>query len=41
MGTLRSTFIADKNGTIIKVWEKVTSEGHAEEVLEFLKNQSL
>lgn len=36
MGTVRSTFILDNTGKIIKVWEQVKPEGHAKEVYEFL-----
>lgn len=36
-GTVRSTFVIDKNGIIIKEYIKVKSKGHAEEVLEFIK----
>ncbi len=38
MGVLRTTFIIGKDGKIQKIYEKVKPEGHAEEVLEFLKN---
>lgn len=37
MGTVRSTFVIDKKGKIAKIWPKVGPEGHAEEVLEFVK----
>ncbi len=33
MGIERTTFLIDQNGTILKVWNKVKVEGHAEEVL--------
>jgi peroxiredoxin Q/BCP len=36
MGTVRSTFILDNTGKIIKVWEEVKPQGHAKEVYEFL-----
>lgn len=36
MGTVRSTFILDNTGKIIKVWEQVKPQGHAKEVYEFL-----
>lgn len=36
MGIVRSTFIIDPKGTIIKVWEKVSPKKHDEEVLKFL-----
>src|SRR3989339_102100 len=36
-GTARATFVIDPKGTIIRVWEKVTPVGHAEEVLNFLR----
>lgn len=38
MGTVRSTFILDPKGKIIKVWGKVKPEGHSKEVIEFLKS---
>ncbi|NCN45776.1 MAG: thioredoxin-dependent thiol peroxidase [Candidatus Pacebacteria bacterium CG10_big_fil_rev_8_21_14_0_10_36_11] len=37
MGIIRSTFIIDPSGKIIKTWEKVKPENHPEEVLTFLK----
>lgn len=37
MGTERSTFIIDKNGILKKEFRKVKVKGHAEEVLESLK----
>ncbi len=39
MGVARSTFIIGKDGKLEKIYEKVKPEGHAEEVLEFLKNK--
>ncbi len=36
MGIQRSTFLIDAKGKIVKVWPKVTADGHAEEVLEYL-----
>ena len=35
-GILRSTFVIDENGTIIKAWPKVKPAEHAEEVLAVL-----
>lgn len=35
-GIQRATFVIAANGKIEKVWEKVSPEGHAEEVLAFL-----
>lgn len=36
--TQRSTFIIDNNGIVVKAWpEVVPVEGHAEEILEYLK----
>jgi thioredoxin-dependent peroxiredoxin len=35
--TKRSTFLIDRNGTIVKVWANVTVDGHAEEVLAYLQ----
>ena len=37
-GTLRKTFILDKNGKLLKAYEKVKPDGHEREVLEFLKS---
>ncbi len=38
MGVVRSTFIIDPKGEIIKVWQKVKVKEHAKEVLEFIKS---
>ena len=38
MGVARTTFLIGKSGEIEKIYEKVKPEGHAEEVLAFLKN---
>jgi len=38
MGVARTTFILGKDGKIEKIYEKVKPEGHAAEVLEFLKS---
>ena len=35
-GIQRSTFVVDANGKIEKVWPKVTADGHAAEVLEYV-----
>ncbi len=37
MGTLRKTYIIDKNGKISKIFEKVKPDKHDMEVLDFLK----
>ena len=34
----RATFILDKEGNIIKLWEKVDVESQIQEILEFFKN---
>lgn len=39
MGILRKTFILDPKGKIIKTWEKVVPEKHADEVYLFLKER--
>lgn len=39
-GIVRSTFIIDKNGHLIKEWRGVKVEGHAAEVLEFIQSHS-
>ncbi len=33
LGVARSTFLIDPNGTIVRVWPKVSVEGHAADVL--------
>jgi len=38
MGVERSTFLIDEKGVIRKAWRKVKVSGHADEVLEALKN---
>ena len=36
MGIVRSTFVISPNGEILKHWDKVKVDGHADEVLEFV-----
>ena len=38
MGIIRSTFLIDKKGKILKVWDNVKVKDHAKEVLETLQN---
>ncbi len=38
MGIIRSTYLIDKKGKIIKVWDNVKVKDHAKEVLETLSN---
>ena len=38
MGVVRTSYLLDKKGQILKVWNNVKAEGHADEVLETLKN---
>ena len=40
MGIIRSTFLIDKKGKILKTWNDVKVKDHAKEVLETLKNFS-
>ncbi len=40
MGILRTTFLIDKRGKILKIWENVKVKDHAKEVLETLINHS-
>ena len=40
MGVIRTTFLIDKKGKILKVWNNVRVKDHAKEVLETLKNIS-
>jgi len=37
MGIVRSTFVINPNGEILKQWDKVKVDGHAEEVLGFIR----
>jgi peroxiredoxin len=38
MGVVRTTFIIDERGTIMKIFPKVKVDGHVEEVLKALGN---
>ena len=38
MGIIRSTFLIDKKGKILQVWDNVKVKDHAKEVLETLKD---
>ena len=38
LGTIRSTFLIDMSGKIVKIWDKVKVKGHVEEVLRVAKN---
>ena len=38
MGVIRSTFLIDKKGKILKVWDNVKVKDHAKEVLETLQS---
>ena len=40
MGIIRTTYLIDKKGKIIKIWENVKVKDHAKEVLETLKSIS-
>ena len=37
MGVVRTTYLIDKKGQILKVWNNVKAKGHAKEVLETLQ----
>ncbi|MEW6722213.1 MAG: thioredoxin-dependent thiol peroxidase [Candidatus Micrarchaeota archaeon] len=39
LGTARVTFLIDERGKILKVWDPVKPEGHAEEVLDEVKDR--
>jgi len=41
MGIRRTTFLINKKGKIIKVWENVRVKDHAKEVLKTLSNLSI
>ena len=38
LGIVRTTFLIDKKGKILKIWNNVKVNGHAKEVLETLEN---
>ena len=38
MGIVRSTFVIDKEGVLVKEWRKVKVKGHIEEVLHYIKS---
>lgn len=38
MGILRKTFILDKNKKVVRVFDEVSPQGHAEEVLEAIRS---
>ena len=40
MGIIRTTFLIDKKGKIIKIWDDVKVKDHAKDVLETIKNIS-
>lgn len=40
LGIERSTFVVDEKGKVIREWRKVKVNGHAEEVLDFLRTLS-
>jgi len=37
VGILRTTFAIDENGYISNIWQKVTPEGHAKEIIDWVK----
>ena len=38
MGIVRTTFLIDPNGKIIKIWDNVKVKDHAKEVIDTLKS---
>ena len=40
MGIVRSTFVLDENGKVLREWPKVKVAGHVDEVLEFLSGET-
>ena len=40
MGIVRSTFLIDKDGNLVKEWRAVKVNGHIEEVLEFVQEMN-
>src|SRR5262249_51787251 len=41
MGVLRKTFLIDKDGVVRKIWDKVNTAEHAQEVLETIESLGL
>ena len=41
MGIIRSTFIIDSNGEVVKSWYNVQVDGHIEEILNELHSAGL
>ncbi|WP_147804141.1 peroxiredoxin [Alkalicoccus halolimnae] len=39
MGIVRSTYVIDPEGTIIKEWKNVRVKGHVQQALEFIQSQ--
>jgi peroxiredoxin Q/BCP len=39
MGVIRSTFLVDEKGVIVRAWYNVRADGHAAKVLEEAKSQ--
>ncbi len=39
MGVERSTFVIDENGNLIGEFRKIRAEGHAEQMLQFVRSQ--
>ncbi len=37
LGTIRSTFVIDRDGKVAAAWPKVTVNGHVDKVLDALK----
>ena len=40
IGILRTTFLIDKKGKIVKIWKNVKVKDHAQDVLKVLKKSS-
>ena len=38
MGVIRSTFLIDPKGKIVKIWDNIKVKDHAQEVLSVLKD---
>ena len=38
LGMVRSTYLVDENGKILRIWPKVKVKGHADEVLEAVRS---
>lgn len=41
MGVQRSTFLIDADGTVVKVWKKVSVDGHDQQVIDAIREMTI